>query len=72
MNSRFLVDTFMILDDRNREETEELVKESDLIILGGGHVPTQNKFFREIHLKKYLKEAPLLQMGGDYSLIYYV
>ena len=56
MNSRFLVDTFMILDDRNREETEELVKESDLIILGGGHVPTQNKFFREIHLKKYLKD----------------
>ena len=32
------------------------MKESDLIILGGGHVPTQNKFFREIHLKKYLKE----------------
>ena len=22
--------------------------------------------------KKYLEEAPLLQMGGDYSLIYYV
>lgn len=56
MNSHFLVDTFTILDDRNKEKTEELVKESDLIILGGGHVPTQNKFFREIHLKKYLKE----------------
>ena len=52
MNSHFLVDTFTILDDRNKEKTEELVKESDLIILGGGHVPTQNKFFREIHLKK--------------------
>ena len=49
MNSHFLVDTFTILDDRNKEKTEELVKESDLIILGGGHVPTQNKFFREIH-----------------------
>lgn len=56
MNSHFLVDKFTILDDRNKEKTEELVKESDLIILGGGHVPTQNKFFREIHLKKYLKE----------------
>ena len=52
MNSHFLVDKFTILDDRNKEKTEELVKESDLIILGGGHVPTQNKFFREIHLKK--------------------
>ena len=56
MNSHFLVDTFTILDDRNKDKTEELVKDSDLIILGGGHVPTQNKFFREIHLKKYLKD----------------
>ena len=47
MNSHFLVDIFTILDDRNKEKTEELVKESDLIILGGGHVPTQNKFLEK-------------------------
>lgn len=56
MNSHFLVDTFTISGWSKQKKTGELVKESDLIILGGGHVPTQNKFFREIYLKKYLKE----------------
>ncbi len=69
MNSHFLVDTFTILDDRNKK-TEELVKESDLIILGGGHVPTQNKFFRN-PLKEVLKKYEGVIVGvGTGSMNY--
>ena len=32
-----------------------MIDNSDLLILTGGHVPTQNKFFREIGLKDMLK-----------------
>ena len=34
----------------------KLIKNSNFIILGGGHVPTQNKFFGEIGLKELLEE----------------
>ena len=40
------------LDNRNKQNTE--IKSADLIFLSGGHVPTQNKFFEEINLKKFL------------------
>ena len=28
----------------------------DVILLGGGHVPTQNKFFKEIRLREKIKD----------------
>lgn len=45
---------FNILDNRNINKVENLVLSADLIFLAGGHVPTQNKFFKEINLKKYI------------------
>jgi peptidase E len=45
---------FNILDNRNSYLAEILVNESDVIILAGGHVPTQNRFFHKISLKDIL------------------
>jgi dipeptidase E len=43
-----------LLDKRNISESHRLVSESDLIILGGGHVPTQHRFFTEMQLRESL------------------
>lgn len=40
-------------DDRNTQITNE-ISQMDVIILTGGHVPTQNMFFRKIGLKEKL------------------
>ena len=42
------------LDRRNQGDAQMLIWKSDFIILSGGHVPTQNEFFQEIHLKELL------------------
>ena len=42
-------------DDRN-EEAAAQIKFKDVIILTGGHVPTQNAFFRKTGLKESLKD----------------
>ena len=51
----FLFSAFEILDGWNRDRAEELVKASGFIVLAGGHVPTQNRFFREIGLRELLQ-----------------
>ena len=50
-NSGFSFGSFTILDSRNEHDAPELINNADLIILAGGHVPTQNRFFRRIGLK---------------------
>ena len=47
---------YQILDGRNQEQAAKLVQNADLIILMGGHVPTQNGFFGEIHLRERLAD----------------
>ncbi len=47
--------TMTKLDRRNWEDARMLIWQSDLILLSGGHVPTQNQFFREIGLKEQLE-----------------
>lgn len=42
---------YRVLDGRNPDEAEVLIKTADLIILAGGHVPTQNSFFNEIGMR---------------------
>ena len=51
----FVFSQFKILDGRNREQAAALVRDSDLIILSGGHVPTQHAFFKKIGLKEILQ-----------------
>ena len=44
------------LDSRNEEQASALVRESNLLLLAGGHVPTQNRFFHRIGLRELLKD----------------
>lgn len=47
--------SYELLDGRNAEMAAELVQNSDVLVLTGGHVPTQNRFFREIGLRELLQ-----------------
>ncbi len=51
----FSVERYLTLDSRNEDRAAELIRSSDLIILDGGHVPTQNRFFQRIGLRELLK-----------------
>lgn len=54
---------YQILDAYHAENAAELIMDSDFIILAGGHVPTQNDFFREIGLDVLLQEYEGVIMG---------
>lgn len=54
--------SYEILDGRV-VDVESLVKGADLIILGGGHVPTQNKYFEKIRLRTILSELDTPVLG---------
>ena len=44
-----------VLERENQDRCGELVGRADLIFLVGGHVPTQNAFFRETDLREELR-----------------
>lgn len=44
-----------VCDKRNESRLSSMIYNYDILILAGGHVPTQNKFFNRIHLKELLK-----------------
>lgn len=52
-----------LLDSRNMLQAAELVRESDVIVLAGGHVPTENAFFKEIGLRALLEDYDSVVMG---------
>ena len=52
-----------VLDSRNQDQAAELVAASDVILLAGGHVPTENAFFRAIGLRQLLTDYPGVIMG---------
>ena len=54
---------YQVLDGTNAEDAEGLVAGSDFIILAGGHVPTENAFFREIGLRALLEGFEGTVMG---------
>lgn len=51
----------MVLCDRKRPNA--IPADFDMVILGGGHVPTQNAFFQEIGLKEALSGFDGILMG---------
>lgn len=53
-NAGFRFDSFIVLDRRNQGQARTLLERAGLVILAGGHVPTQNRFFRELDLRKLL------------------
>lgn len=76
LTARFGADVFMafaeagidfsayaVLDGCNADSAAELIFSSDLVVLAGGHVPTQNDFFREIGLDALMQEYQGVVMG---------
>ena len=55
--------SYQVLDNTNARMASELVKNADLIVLAGGHVPTQNAFFRKIGLRELVRNHPGVAMG---------
>ena len=51
----FSFSRFQLLDGRNISEAAALVKDAGLIVLAGGHVPTQNAFFQKARLKEAIQ-----------------
>lgn len=52
-----------VLERENQDQCEELTASAQLIILCGGHVPTQNRFFQEISLREKLQGWDGVLMG---------
>lgn len=52
-----------ILERVNMDSAQALIRWSEFIILAGGHVPTQNAFFREVNLEKLLAGYPGVIIG---------
>ncbi len=57
--------SFFALCDTRTEELAERLSEMDVILLGGGHVPTQNAFMEHIGLKERLRKYEGLIIGGS-------
>ena len=55
--------SYHVLDWSNARRAYQLICMSDLIILCGGHVPTQNAFFRKIRLRHLLRHFDGTIMG---------
>ena len=59
----FTIEKLYTLDRRNQEKAQMLIWKSDLILLAGGHVPTQNAFFHDINLKELLRNYQGVVLG---------
>ena len=53
----------LVCDYRNSQDVEEMLKESDFVLLAGGHVPTQNAFFHQIRLRELMRTFDGIVMG---------
>lgn len=45
-----------VLDSRNASDAAELIAQSSIILLSGGHVPTENAFFASLDLRALLSD----------------
>lgn len=52
-----------LCDGRNCDRAKELVKGADLVVLAGGHVPTENLFFEKIRLRELLRDFDKTVVG---------
>lgn len=55
--------TFDIWDDRTEDFSAEALNSYDVVFLGGGHVPTQNAFFKRIGLRETIRGFEGLVIG---------
>lgn len=54
---------YKVLDGRSLDKVDEYLSRADLIILGGGHVPTQKKFFDKISLSTKIQSTNAVIVG---------
>lgn len=54
---------YQVLDGTNAHRAYGMISHSDFIVLSGGHVPTQNAFFRKIRLRHLLHKYQGTVMG---------
>lgn len=52
-----------VCDRRNEGRLADIIYDYDVILLAGGHVPTQNKFFIRIHLRGLLNKYSGIVIG---------
>lgn len=53
----------VVLDNRNKDDIANVLKNSSLIFLSGGDTLKQNIFFNEINLKEYIKNIDACVVG---------
>lgn len=53
----------IVLDNRNKNDIANVLKNSSLIFLSGGDTLQQNVFFNEINLKEYIKKTDACIVG---------
>lgn len=63
VNEQLSVASFSVIDNRNKNISSDDLRNYDVILLSGGHVPTQNKFFQEINLKDKIKNFDGIIIG---------
>lgn len=55
----------VVLDNRNAQNAETILKDADLVILSGGKCLCQLNFFKRIKLKNLIKKYNLLTIGNS-------
>ncbi len=63
LKEHFSVQSFHLIDRRYSDFTRDDLHQYDVILLGGGHVPTQNAFFNEIQLREKIKNFDGIIIG---------
>lgn len=63
LNSGIEFSSSEMLARGNASQASSLVSSADLVILCGGHVPTQNRFFKEIGLRRILESYDGVVLG---------
>ena len=53
----------VLIDSRTEAELPEALRESGVVILGGGHVPTENAFFERLNLRELMQGYDGIVMG---------
>ncbi|MBQ7798443.1 MAG: Type 1 glutamine amidotransferase-like domain-containing protein [Clostridia bacterium] len=59
----FGIENLVIIDHRFDGNIEKTILSADCVFLGGGHVPTQNAYFKEIGLKQILDKYDGVVIG---------
>ena len=52
-----------LIDSRNEDELPDALRESGVVILAGGHVPTENAFFVRLGLRELMQNYEGIVMG---------